>query len=143
MMTFVFKQYLNTTRCKEITKNRKVFKIIPEDVLLLKMGLFHGNDGTGVDESKVGPKGRNSESANTEETRGPGSDVTHKGIKLARKMRKGSVNRRITKTQNIYIYRYRYLGVVPSSWRAQGGVAFYRANLLPYFGEFWKHVWQV
>ena len=77
--------------------------------------------------------GRNSESANTEETRGPGSEVTHKGIKLARKMRKGSVNRRITKTQNIYIYRY----------RAQGGVAFYRANLLPYFGEFWKHVWQV
>ena len=48
--------------------------------------------------------GRNSESANTEETRGPGSEVTHKGIKLARKMRKGSVNRRITKTQNIYIY---------------------------------------
>ena len=41
MMTFVFKQYLKTTRCKEIRKNRKVFKIIPEDVLLLKMGLFH------------------------------------------------------------------------------------------------------
>ena len=67
---------------------------------------MHGNDRTGVDESKVGPKGRNSESANTEETRGLGSDVTNKGIKLARKMRKGSVNRRITKTQKIYIYIY-------------------------------------
>ena len=69
---------------------------------------MHGNDRTGVNESKVGPMGRNSESANTEETRGPGSEVTHEGIKLARKMRKGSVNRQITKTQNIYIYIYLY-----------------------------------